>query len=196
MIKVTIILFFITLLNVNSNFKGNIENANKLEIPNSENNIYSKGKLVNNKKDLLFVVSHNQSPNIVIYQANRQQNGSLNTKKPVDVFWLLINKGDIIEDLNLLEWKLAYGFKIIPVIEGEKYKIKLNAIKDKIIIINKKADGKVESQMLINGKFSILKEVFINYEESFYLPQVKYLDFRGIDLNSGKNVSERLIVNK
>lgn len=36
-----------------------------------------------------------------------------------------------------------------------------------------------------------LKDVFFNYETTFAFPSVKYLDFRGIDIATGKNIKER-----
>ena len=196
MIKIIISFFFITLLNVDINSPKINEEFTDLEADNSEKRLNSNKKPINNINNRIFFVSHNKSPNIVVYQANKKDDGYLDLKKPVDVFWVLNTKGKKIEELNLLEKKLAFGFKLITIVEGQKYKLKLNAIKSKIITIIREKGGKVKSYIKIKGKPALLRNVFFNYEESFYLPQVQYLDFKGIDVKSGKFVTERLNVNK
>jgi len=143
-------------------------------------------------KDILFLVKHNQSPNVVVYQANKTNLNNLDDKKPIDVFWLMNTKGKITENITMIEWKLAFGFKLIPLIRGKKYKISLNAIKDKDITIVQDQQGKVEGFMTLNGHFSKVKEVFIQFEHSFYIPDVKYVQITGNDLSTGKLIVERI----
>ncbi len=151
-------------------------------------NVY-KEKLLSN---ILFVVRHNKSPNYVVYQANLATNKMLNHKKPVDVFWFMKTKGETTEELTMIEWKLAFGFKLDVIKKGEAYKIKLNAIKEKAIIVKKNSKGIYICSMLINDKIMKLKDVFFNYETTFAFPSVKYVEFRGIDSVTGKLISERL----
>ncbi|MEN8120644.1 MAG: DUF4833 domain-containing protein [Bacteroidota bacterium] len=153
---------------------------------NNENSI--KERLLSN---ILFVVRHNKSPNYVVYKANIATDKKLNNKKPVDVFWFMKTKGETTEELTIIEWKLAFGFKLDVIKKSEEYKIKLNAIKEKRIIVKKNSKGVFICSMLINGKMAKLRDVFINYETTFSFPTVKYLDFRGIDIITGKFITER-----
>jgi hypothetical protein len=144
-------------------------------------------------QDVLFLVKHSQSPNVVVYQANRTSQKNLDDKNPIDVFWLMNSKGKKTESLTMLEWKFAYGFKIISLVKGKKYKITLNAIKNKDITIIEDQNGKVEGFMTLNGHFCKLKDVFIKYEPTFYFPDVKYLDLTGNDTVTGKSITERVL---
>jgi len=189
------IFFLVSLFNINTNNKITSERFNKKGNTYSNKNKQIDKKPINIVKNHIFTVSHNKSPNIVVYQANIKTNGSLNVEKPVDVFWLFNNKGKITEELSYIEWKLAFGFKLITLTKGKKYKMNLNAIKNKTITIIKEKN-KVKSYIIINGKTALLKNVFFYYVESFYLPKVKYLEFRGIDLKTGRIIKEKLIVDK
>lgn len=164
----------------------------KLILPNVSNNVNSsnsvKERLLSN---ILFVVRHNKSPNYVVYKANLVADKKLNHKKPIDVFWLMKTKGETTEELTIIEWKFAFGFKLDEIKKSEEYKIKLNAIEEKEIIVKKNSDGIFMCSMLINGKMAKLKDVFIKYETIFSFPIVKYLDFRGTDITTGKYITER-----
>ena len=149
------------------------------------------GEPVLTSKDVLFVVKHSKSPNLVVYEAKRTAKKELDPQKPVDVYWLMKTKGAKTEALTLIEWKLAFGFKLETILKGKKYKITLNAIKDQSIYITQDELGNVEGFMKLNDVMTKLKEVFIKFEHSFFLPDVKYVDFKGVDLFSGKTITQR-----
>lgn len=160
-----------------------------LSIIHSDKNDSPKERMTN----ILFVVRHNKSPNYVVYKVNLETHNKLNPAEPLEVFWFLKNKGEIIEDLTFIEWKLAYGFKLDEVKKSEEYKMELNAISEKEITVRKNARNKYLAYMLINGKMAKLKDVFFHYETTFGLPSVQYIDFKGLDTNTGLQVTERYI---
>jgi len=142
-------------------------------------------------KDVLFVVKHSKGPNMVVYEAKKTAKKVLDHNKPVDVYWLMKTKGATTEALTLIEWKLAFGFKLKTLLTGKSYKITLNAIKNKDIFIFQDQQGRVEGYTKLNGVNTKLKEVFIKFEYSFLWPDVKYVEFKGIDLATGKLITQR-----
>jgi len=172
---------------------GNLANVSTNEsISESFESSHSNNPVVS-QKDILFVVKHCKSPNVVVYQANRTADRELNPEKPVDVYWLMNTKGKTTEALTFIEWKMAFGFKLNTIVKGKKYKISLNAVKNKTITISQNQYGEFEGFILINDKLSKLKDVFVNFEYSFALPDVKYVDFSGYDLATGKLITERIL---
>ena len=143
-------------------------------------------------QNIIFEVKHSKSPNVVVYQANKTLKNLLDVEKPIDVFWLMITKGKKVETLTSIEWRMAFGYKLKTVIAGKKYTITLNAIKDKTITIVQNENGKVEAYMNINGVYSRLTSVYIDFEYSFYIPDVKYVDFIGRSVNSNSVTVERV----
>ncbi len=161
---------------------------------NAEKELVSKNleNPVVSPQNIVFIVKHSQSPNVVVYQANINLQKNLDDKKPINVYWLMNTKGKTTEELTMIEWKLAFGFKLIPMVKGKKYKILLNAIKNKYITIIQDEIGKVEGFMTLNGHYTKLVNVFIEFEHSFYIPDVKYVDLSGNDIITGKLITERI----
>jgi len=172
-----------------SNYKTSL---NTLSSSMGLNELAKLEKPIISANDVLFVVKHNQSPNVVVYQANVSVQNDLDDKKPISVFWLMNSKGKATESLTAIEWKLAFGFKVTQMVKGKKYKMSLNAVKDKEIFIEKGIDGKVSCFMIINGQYSKLKDVSINFEHTLYIPNVKYIEFIGINRETGKLTAERV----
>jgi hypothetical protein len=143
-------------------------------------------------QDIIFEVKHSKSPNVVVYQANRTLKNMLDPEKPIDVYWLMNTKGKKTENITIIEWRLAFGYKLIPIIKGKKYKIALNAIKDREITICQEESGKVDAYMMINGVYSKLSGVFIDFEYSFYLPKVNFVEFTGYAVSNNKKYIERI----
>jgi hypothetical protein len=144
-------------------------------------------------QDIIFQVKHSQSPNVVVYQANKTLQKILNPEKPIDVYWLMNTKGKKLETLTTIEWRMAFGYRLLPIVKGKKYKIQLNAIKNKEITILQDDLGKVEAFMTINGVYAKLNGVFIDFEYSFYLPQVNYVEFTGTAITTNKKCTERIV---
>jgi len=186
---ITFLIFQFSILyqSVNHDFNQNINKLDKenIEVTKDDNPVVSP-------QNILFVVKHSQSTNVVVYQANRTLQKCLDDKKPVDVFWLMNTKGKTTENLTAIEWKLAFGFKITQLVKGKKYKITLNAIKNKEIIIEQDNDGKVVSFMTLNGQYSKLKDVFIKFEHTFGFPDVKYVELSGYSVKNDKLTAERV----
>lgn len=173
-----------------ANFRANASNNPALDDLNG--NFVSEENHVLSPKDVIFEVKHSKSPNVVVYQANKTLSKVLNPEKPIDVYWLMNTKGKKTEPLTSLEWRLAFGYKLITLVKGKKYRISLNAIKNKDILISLGQNSKVDAYMLINGNYSKLSGVYIDFEYSFYLPKVKYVEFTGYSLSTEKKCSERI----
>ena len=143
-------------------------------------------------QNVIFEVKHSKGPNVVVYQANKTIKNLLNTEKPIDVFWLMNTKGKKVESLTSIEWRMAFGYKLKTIISGKKYTLTLNAIENKVITISQNEAGQVEAFMIINGVNSKLSSVFIDFEYSFCLPNVKYVQFIGRAVNSNKVMLEKV----
>ncbi len=179
---------FITLILLLNIFT--IVNSGVLPILNTtEHNVY---KINDDKdKDVLFVISHNKSPNIVVYRANFISHDLLNTKDPFDVFWLMKSKGNTVEDITYIEKKTAFGFKVEKIEDNKRYRIRLKALAEKYIDIIKNKSGKFESFITINDTRIRLENIFVEFEYTLYGPNVKYLDFKRRNPVNGEKIVRR-----
>jgi hypothetical protein len=194
MAKVFFSLFFFTTLQLGFYNYSNLVKLNTSDVDSrsNRNELSAVGAPSMNPNNVIFEIKHSKSPNVVIYQANKSGKQLFDHQKPVDVFWLMNTKGKKIETLTTLEWKLAFGFKLIPMEKGKKYTLNLHAIKNKHISISLDESGKAEAFLLINGVFSRLTGVYIDFEYSFYLPKVQYVELTGEAVGSNKKCVERV----
>lgn len=59
----------------------------------------------------LFYIQRSLNLNTVVYEANFDQNGNLDSHQPVTEFWLMYEADGRKEDLTYLERKFAYGIR-------------------------------------------------------------------------------------
>ncbi len=144
-----------------------------------------------NDKNVLFTISHNKSPNIVIYKANCENNNMINTKNPFDVFWLMKTKGNKVENITFIEKKTAFGFKVEQITYNQKYRIRLNALEEKYIDIVRNNSGKFDCFINIENTLIKLNNIFVKFEYGLLGPDIEYLDFKGVNAKTGQKIIKR-----
>jgi hypothetical protein len=144
---------------------------------------------------LLFRIERTTNKNKVYYEAKQNKNGTLDTKTPVHAYWIMWEKdptGKSREDLNAVEKKMAFGFKIEPGSGPQQLTMKLvSCPKQPIDVYLQK--GKAVARMTINGKPAILDKIFISSQETILLPKVNYLELFGKDAVTGQSRYEKVI---
>lgn len=138
----------------------------------------------------LFHISKSSNRNIVCYEAILKGN-ALNITDPVHPFWINNEdkKGEETE-LNLIQKKMAYGYKAIKSTATEA-EITLKAYNKRSIKIRQQG-GKWRAYIVINGKESLLNEIYVKSKEGNSMI-VEYIILKG-SLN-GASVQEK-VVNK
>lgn len=138
--------------------------------------------------NLMFHISKSANRNIICYEAELN-GGSLKTSAPVHVFWHNNEDRPGAEDeLNLIQRKFAYGYKTLKCTATEA-EITLKAYDKRSIKIRKKG-GKWCAFIVINGKESLLREIYIKSKEG-HSTTVEYVVLKGT-LN-GASVQEKLM---
>jgi hypothetical protein len=139
----------------------------------------------------LFFMQRDPNINTLIYELNFK-NGVLNEDEPVHVFWIRYAEKGQHDDLNYIQRNFAYGIKS-KMISKENFEIHFVSYKKKTMYLKKSTDNKFYVFTDINKKQAILKQVFIRVNGgSFWVPNIEYVELKGIDPNSGMEVVERL----
>ena len=129
--------------------------------------------------------------NQVIYEARRAGNG-FDTQDPINVYWIMVEKGGKTEDLNGIEKKSAYGVAVDSATK-DKVVFNLKALKDrKIEVAYDPKDKKTKAIMQINGEPCELESVYINAKPGVLIPKVLNIDLTGYSVASGKTVKEEI----
>ena len=126
--------------------------------------------------NLLFHISKSANKNIICYEANLD-GSSLNQKEPVHVFWHNNEDRPGAEDeLSYVQKKFAYGYKTVNASTSEA-EITLKAYGQRSIHIRKNG-GKWQAFIVINGKESLLTEVYVKSREG-HSTSVEYVLLKG-----------------
>ncbi len=141
---------------------------------------------------LLFYLQRSPNSNTILCELNLLANGQLNEEEPVHVSWIRYTEGGVRKELNYIQRVFAYGIKSTPLGNGS-YKLQFVSYKkQEFLLMKSPKDGKYHVYATINQKQSIVQRFFIKVEGgSFWKPNVVYLEKKGIDPSTGKEVMER-----
>ena len=142
-------------------------------------------------KNSLFFIQRNRNVNTIIYDLNIKDNGQIDERNPISVYWLKYkNKGER-KELLWLEKKFAYGYRSKKNKTDESFNIKLIAYKDRKIHL-KKVSGKWKPFLTIDNQQCYLTNIYVYADESGWWPKVHYVDLYGNNTKTGAVVKERI----
>lgn len=144
------------------------------------------------KTNTQFYVQRTPNTNTIMYELN-MKNGVLNDDNPVHVYWIRYTEGAKTQELSYIQRKFAYGVKVSKV-APEKYKL-LFAAYDKVpFFLMKSTAGIYHTYVELDGKMIVLKRLYIRIDPggTFWAPNVKYVEFKGTEVGSGKEVIKRI----
>ena len=139
----------------------------------------------------LFFVQRDPNINTLIYELNLK-NGAIVEDDPIHVFWIRYAEKGQHDELNYIQRNFAYGIKS-KMINKDYYEIHFVSYKKKLMFLRKTSDNKFFVFTDINKKQAILKQVFLRVKGgSFWVPNIEYVELKGIDPVSGLEVVERM----
>lgn len=139
----------------------------------------------------LFFIQRDPNINTLIYELNIKD-GLLKEDDPVHVYWIRYADKGQKEELNYIQRNFAYGMRS-KMISKENFELHFVSYRKKIMYLKKGLDNKYNVYTDINKKQVILKQVFIRVNGgSFWVPNIEYVELKGVDPSSGLEVVERM----
>jgi hypothetical protein len=139
----------------------------------------------------LFYIQRDPNANTLIYELNTNQAGELDTDNPIHIYWIRYADKGQKDELNYIQRKFAYGVNTKLIKEGE-YDVRFVAYKKLPLNLLKSGDGKYHIFAPIAKKQAILNRIFVKVEGgSFWLPNIVYVELKGTDPATGKEIIER-----
>jgi hypothetical protein len=146
---------------------------------------------LSNNVSRLFYVQRDPNPNTIVYELNLGTDGRLNVEEPLHVYWIKYNEQGQREELNFIQRKFAYGLTQ-KALGNDKYDIRFVSYKKFPLTLMKSTDGKYHIYATIAQKQAILNRIFVKIEGgSFWLPNVVYVELKGIDPATGQEIVDR-----
>ena len=143
---------------------------------------------------LVFYLQRTGNANTVVYTVNQLEDGTIDPKDPVNIFWRHFASDGGTRELRFFERNFAFGVAHTPV-KGHpgKYVANLRAYPAAKVLVGPTDDGQVRAVMPIAGQKAQLVCVYVEWRKRRIgiIPKVLYVDFFGRELDSGKKVVER-----
>lgn len=142
--------------------------------------------------NLLFYIQRDPNTNTICYTLNVDKSGKLDVSSPINAFWIRYPEGGVRKDLNFIQRKFAYGINTKQLSDGG-YDVRSVAYNKLPMRLKKDEKGIYRVYADINKKESILERIFIRIGDggTFWKPDVKYIELKGIEIGTGKKVLER-----
>jgi hypothetical protein len=142
----------------------------------------------------LFYLQRDPNTNTVIYQLNVNNAGQVDEDEPIKVFWIRYDEQGQRKDLNFIQRKFAYGLtakKVGP----DKYELKFAAYNKVPFYLQKSStDRAFHVFTVVANKQIMLTRVYLRIEGgTFWVPNVKYIEFKGLDATTRAAVVTRII---
>ncbi|MGI4822056.1 MAG: DUF4833 domain-containing protein [Janthinobacterium lividum] len=143
----------------------------------------------------LFFLQRDPNTNTVIYQLNVNSAGKLDEDEPVRVFWIRYAEQGQREGLSFIQRKFAYGLSAKKV-ATDKYELKFAAYnKVPFYLMRSGTDNAFHVYTVVANKQILLNRVYLRIEGgTFWVPNVKYIEFKGVNSATREPIIERVAV--
>jgi phosphatidylglycerophosphate synthase len=140
----------------------------------------------------LFYLQRTTNTNTIVCELNYAKNGQLDEESPVHVFWIRYPEGGMRKELNYIQRVFAYGIKASSQGNGT-YKLHFVSYRKQTLwLMPSQKDNKYHVYATINQKQAQLNRIFIKVDGgSFWSPNIVYMEMKGTDVATGKEVVER-----
>jgi hypothetical protein len=144
------------------------------------------------KTQSLFIIERSKNANVVHYDAQLTADGKLDSNEPVIVYWILLAEDGRREELNRIEKKKAYGFRIKPDPSVKGFQMTLVSIPQGQITVKKDGDA-ARAELVIDGHPAVLEKIYISATDGFFGPTVHYIELYGKDIKTGEKRYQKIV---
>lgn len=143
----------------------------------------------------LFYLQRDPNTNTIICELNADKNGEVDRKEPILVYWIRYGDDGEKKDLNYIQRKFAYGI-VSKEIGKDHYELRFVSHKKlPMYLLRSEQDKKFHVYVTVNNKKIQLDRIFVRIEGgSFWLPNVKYVELKGVNTENNAAVLERIKV--
>jgi hypothetical protein len=122
-----------------------------------------------------------------MYELNVSQDGTVNSREPVNAYWTRHNTPEQ-RRLGWLEKKLAYGVNYLDGYMDEFY---IAALPEQIVELDEE-NGCLMAYTVINGKRALLENIYVDVIGSGISTVVKSITLTGTALSTGEKITEKI----
>lgn len=141
---------------------------------------------------MLFYMQRTPNINTIVYDLNMKPDGTLDDDEPVNIYWIRYADGGEKKGLSYIQRKFAYGLKVKPLGAG-KYELHSVAYAKRSLYLMKPNGGTdYHIYTKIGQTMAMLNRIYLQIEGgTFWFPNVVYVELKGTDPATGKEVVEQ-----
>jgi len=143
----------------------------------------------------LFYLQRTPNINTIICELN-EKDGRLDKDEPVHVLWIRYTEHRQRQELSFIQRHFAYGLKEKD-LGNDVYELRFVSFKNLTLYLMKSpADNRPHVFTTITGRQAILNRIYVKIDPggTFWSPNVEYLELKGVDSVSGKELIQRIRV--
>lgn len=141
--------------------------------------------LEKNNNNSLFKIGRSKDANEIYYEVKTKQNGSLDLKEPIKIYWIKYAKNGELESLTKIQQHFAYGLKFLDV-TPEKAKFQFVSYSKRNLLLRKKTDGNYGVFTQAEGREVELERIFIQIDGgTFWFPKITRVEVHGRNTQAG-----------
>jgi hypothetical protein len=142
----------------------------------------------------LFYIQRSVNANTVVYAAHVDAHGRFDADSPVDAFWRWYNVDGKRKPLNFVERTMAYGVKILSsAAPGHSIAVRIAALPERKLLVDRDDKGQPEALIQIGDRMAKLVYVYLQVDNSGFMPNVTSMDLFGLDKATGKALREHVV---
>lgn len=140
----------------------------------------------------LFYLQRTSNTNTIVCELRYNKQGEVDEDDPVHVFWIRYPEGGQKKELSYIQRVFAYGIKS-QAVGKDSYKIHFVSYKKRpLYLMRSPKDNQFKVYTTINNQQAVLTRIFIKIDGgTFWSPNVVYMEMKGIDEQTGKEVMQR-----
>lgn len=144
----------------------------------------------NSNNNSLFKIGRSKDANEIFYEVKTTQNGSLDLKEPIKIYWVKYTKNNAIEPLTMVQQKFAYGLKFLETTQ-ESAEFQFVSYSKRTLSLRKNSHGNYGVFTEVEGKKVELERVFIQIDGgTFWFPKITRVEVHAKKAEAGELVVE------
>lgn len=141
----------------------------------------------------LFYLQRDPNTNTIICELNVDSKGIVDKDQPVLIYWLRYQENGEKKELGYIQRKFAYGVES-KFIGKDQYELRFVSHKKlPMYLVKSEEDKKYHVYVTVNNKKIQIERIFLRIEGgSFWLPNVKYVEIKGMNTSTNSLITERI----
>ncbi|WP_348620609.1 DUF4833 domain-containing protein [Pedobacter lusitanus] len=141
----------------------------------------------------LFYVQRDPNTNTIICELNVNGKGQVDKDNPVHVYWIRYTEDESRKELGYIQRKFAYGIES-KALANDQFELRFVSHKKLPLYLTRSEDDKkYHVYVTVNNKKIQVERIFLRIEGgSFWLPNVKYVEIKGVNTSTNALITERI----